>query len=591
MRKALLFLITLLASAFGLSAQKQEVRDLDIQIKLSEKGSAIFDERWDINTGPSITEWYLVRENLGDIIIPGFTVVDGDKNSKLEDVGEWDINKSFEEKAGKSGIVHKDEGVELCWGIAPRGDRVFYAIYSMVKAMKSLNDYDMLHLQVVSPGMSSPPQHVKVTVRAMDFQLDTTNTRAWGFGFQGTTTFTDSTIVFESSRPFRTNDSAIILLRFNKGLFQPLSVQERDFQEALDVALEKAKFADDPEEDEPWVDALAGFFTLLFSYLLFIRPIIKFFKGGSSKVSNKDKRKLLGINPKDIEWHRGIPLDGSLQSADYVLRRLGERGSAANLPLAEILRMIYRGNLTVTSELQGPVNIAFSPKGMEGLSAISGSLYTMLKEAAGEDNTLQDKEFSKWASKHESKVYNWSNKSNSEGVSQFRAKGLMKNDKFTDAGKAAARELMGLKKFLNEFTLVSQRETVEANLWKEYLVYAALFGIADKVANNSRTLILSSLSVHSVTTTALSRPCSPTVSPYPVTWATPLPALPVPFTIQVADQAVAEAVIPVAAVAVMVATHHPAVAVVTAVEAAVAADASSGTACRPEGWRKCYRWC
>ncbi len=487
MRKTFLILIALLMPSLGLMAQKQEIRDVDITIKLTDKGSAIFNEHWDINTGPSITEWYLVRENLGDIIIPGFTVIDGDTGAKLEDVGEWDINKSFEEKAGKSGIVHKEEGMELCWGIAPRGDRVFYAIYSMVKAMKSLNDYDMLHLQVLSPDLSTPPQHVKVTVESPDFQLDTTNTRAWGFGFEGTTTFTDSTIVFESSKPLRTNDSAIILLRFNKGMFQPLSIQERDFQEALDVALKKAKFADDPEEDDPIVDAIAGFFTVVVIFFIFVFPIIRFFRN-PAKVTKKEKRKLLGVNPKNIEWHRDIPLDGNLQMADYVLRRLGERDSAANLPLAEILRMIYKGNLTVTSDLQGPVNISFSSKGIDGLSLISANLYTMLLEAAGEDNTLQDKEFSSWASKHEVKVYNWSNKSNSEGASQFRSKGLMKNEKFTDAGKAAARELMGLKKFLNDFTLVSQRETIEANLWKEYLVYAALFGIADKVAKQLKDI-------------------------------------------------------------------------------------------------------
>ena len=167
----------LLASAV-LHAQKQEIRDVDITMYLSDKGSVIFDEFWDVNTGSNITEWYLVRENLGDIIIPGLTVLDGETGEKFEDIGEWDVNRTLDEKAGKSGIVHKDNGVELCWGIAPRGDRKFYAIYTMVKAMKSLNDYDMLHLQVLSPGLSTPPKHVRITVRSKDFQLDTTNTRA-----------------------------------------------------------------------------------------------------------------------------------------------------------------------------------------------------------------------------------------------------------------------------------------------------------------------------------------------------------------------------------------------------------------------------
>ena len=263
MKRILLVLLAFSISVSGIFAQKQEIRDIDITLHLTDKGSVTFGEYWDINTGPNITEWYLVRENLGDIIIPKLTVLDGETGASFEDVGEWDVNRSLEEKAGKSGIVHKDNGVELCWGIAPRGDRKFYAFYSMIKAMKSLNDYDMLHLQVVSPGMSNPPKHVRITVKSNDFQLDTTNTCAWGFGFEGTTTFTDSTVVFESSKPFRTDDSAIILLRFNKGMFQPLSVQERDFQEALDIALEGSKFADDPKEENPLAGAMAGLMIVL----------------------------------------------------------------------------------------------------------------------------------------------------------------------------------------------------------------------------------------------------------------------------------------------------------------------------------------
>ena len=473
-------------SASLLLAQKQEIRDIDITLHLSDKGSVTFDEFWDINTGPKITEWYLVRENLGDIIIPNLTVLDGETGDKLEDIGEWDVNKTLEEKAGKSGIVHKDNGVELCWGIAPRGDRKFYAIYSMIKAMKSLNDYDMLHLQVVSPGLSTPPQHVKITVRSKDFQLDTTNTRAWGFGFEGTTTFTDSTVVFESSKPFRTDDSAIILLRFNKGMFQPLSVQERDFQEALDIALEGAKFADDPEEENPYAGAFAGFMIVLLLFLCFVRPIIKIFKGSRTKVTNRDKKKLLGVALDKVDWYRDIPMDGDLQMADYVLRRLGERGSANNLPLAEILRMIYKGNLAVTSELNGPVNISFAQR--DGLSEVSKDFYNMLKEASGSDCILQDKEFSQWASSHKSRVYQWSENSRTDGLAKFRAKRYLRNEKFSTEGQAEARKLMGLRKFLNDFTFLNQRESIEANLWKEYMVYAALFGIADKVAKQLKDI-------------------------------------------------------------------------------------------------------
>jgi uncharacterized membrane protein len=44
-----------------------------------------------------------------------------------------------------------------------------------------------------------------------------------------------------------------------------------------------------------------------------------------------------------------------------------------------------------------------------------------------------------------------------------------------------AEQVFGLKKFLQEFTLLNERTVKEVSLWKEYMVHATLFGIADQV--------------------------------------------------------------------------------------------------------------
>ena len=45
-----------------------------------------------------------------------------------------------------------------------------------------------------------------------------------------------------------------------------------------------------------------------------------------------------------------------------------------------------------------------------------------------------------------------------------------------------------LKKFLNEFSNIKDRESIEVALWEEYLMYAQIFGIADKVAKQFKKL-------------------------------------------------------------------------------------------------------
>ena len=51
-----------------------------------------------------------------------------------------------------------------------------------------------------------------------------------------------------------------------------------------------------------------------------------------------------------------------------------------------------------------------------------------------------------------------------------------------------SKELYGLKLFLEEFSRMDTKETMEVKIWDEYLMFAYLFGIADKVAKQLKNL-------------------------------------------------------------------------------------------------------
>lgn len=482
-----LFLALLLFSLPLSAGNRQRVRDLDIQITLLSQGGAVVRETWDINTGDDITEWYLVRQNLGDIQIRNFTVMDENGVSFIDD-GEWDIDRSLAQKAGRCGIVHKPDGVELCWGVGSHGDHVFRVLYGMTNAVKSLHDYDMLHLQVVSPGLSSPPEHVKVTLEAKELQLDTLNTRAWGFGFGGRTSFEDGKVVFESVEPLKKSHSVIVLLRLDKGHFSSTSIQDRDFQDALDTAMVGADFGDggSSEEDDPISKGIAAFFTALIMYLIVRKPI----RMMMGKKSKREIRKVAGIsNLKNVNWFRNIPLEGDLGAAHLVLEDLGSSaGKKNNLALALILRLVHSGYLKASREMEGPVKLTFTDKETDSLDTSTREFHKLLKEAAGTDGVLEDKEFSQWARANDQDVYFWNSQARYRSVNFLKHKGWRKDGKYFPEGQEEVRHLAGLRKFLDEFTLVKERETIEAVLWKEYLVYAALFGLAEKVAQQLKDI-------------------------------------------------------------------------------------------------------
>ena len=49
-------------------------------------------------------------------------------------------------------------------------------------------------------------------------------------------------------------------------------------------------------------------------------------------------------------------------------------------------------------------------------------------------------------------------------------------------------ELLGLKRYLLDFSLLAERTVSETVLWQEYRVYAVLLGIAEQVLEQVRTL-------------------------------------------------------------------------------------------------------
>lgn len=63
----------------------------------------------------------------------------------------------------------------------------------------------------------------------------------------------------------------------------------------------------------------------------------------------------------------------------------------------------------------------------------------------------------------------------------FVGKVAKKLQPFTDEGINESEQWKGLKKFMENFSMLDKREIPELALWEHYLVYATAFGIADKV--------------------------------------------------------------------------------------------------------------
>lgn len=484
MKRLLAALLCAASVLFSADTLRAQIRDIDISVTLNDDGSAQIREVWDVTVTKG-TEWYLVRENLGDIAISDLSVTD-ETGLNFVNEGEWNVDRSLSQKAGRCGIVHKSSGCEICWGVGTYDDHVFDISYKMTNVVKSANDYDFLHMQFVSDELSSAPEHVRVTISKQDADLDSSWCRIWGFGFYGETFFCDSCIVAESTEPFSYNSSVILLSRFDKGVFNSPSVRNCDFQEILDKAFEGSSYVE--KEEKSLVYKI--FYGLFIAGFLLLLPFLLIFFVLSGK--RKSMKDALGFkNKSEVPWSRTVPYGGSLTIPYYVMTNsLGMLGKSDNsIASAMVLKMVYEGFLNVTKDSRDRVRLTFNDKAdLYELSENEVDLYRMMRESAGPDCILENKEFSSWASKHRTKLENWTRSVLNEGCSGLLKGQYYSGKSYTDAGRAENRNVVGFKKYLEDTTLLKERSSEEVVLWREYMLFASLYGIADKVAKQLKDI-------------------------------------------------------------------------------------------------------
>ena len=93
------------------------------------------------------------------------------------------------------------------------------------------------------------------------------------------------------------------------------------------------------------------------------------------------------------------------------------------------------------------------------------------------NSVLETDEFKSWSTSNYLTVTGWSVEALKCG-----------NAVWKEHEKEERCNLMRFKRFLSQFTLSEIREVPEVALWEEYLVFAQLFGIADRVSKSLNKL-------------------------------------------------------------------------------------------------------
>ncbi|MBQ7040010.1 MAG: DUF2207 domain-containing protein [Clostridia bacterium] len=481
-KKLLVILVIALILCSTAVFAKNNVSEIDIKVTVRDDGSAYIVQNWRGKFEEGTENYIPIKTD--DIEISEFKVSDEKVEYSFEE--DWDVDAGFSEKAEKCGINETDDGIELCFGISEYGEKRYAIEYVVSDFIKSYEDYDGTNFMFINPDMSTFPTggHIEIVMQN-GTELCEDNAKIWSFGYDGYIEFQNGTVNAYTTSPLEDDNSMIVMLCLDKGIISPEAYVSKSFEEVKDKAFEGSDY-----------DNGLGIFgkivvCIIVGLVLLILIIVAVFLIRRKKAINKFYR--------EADYFRDAPNSGDIDVSYYLALNFDVTGEKSLIIGALILSMINKGflipeteeNIGMFGKVKQSVNIRLN--GQPDTSS-EAELYNILKASSGSDGILQEKELEKYAYKHPELINDFIDRIKDNGETKFISQsGFLKCagnciKDLSDKGKEELSEVMGLKKYLDEFTLIDEREITETIIWKEYMVYATLFGIADKVIKQMEKL-------------------------------------------------------------------------------------------------------
>ena len=474
----------------GKTVSANSINRISMDIFVDSNGNANVTETWNCYSNQS-TEIYHPYYNLGNSEITNLSV--SMDSTQFETLSSWDTSASFDEKAYKAGINRVSNGVELCWGISEYGTNIYTVNYTITNFVSNLTDSQMIYWTLIPYDFSDSIGQVFINISS-DLYFPS-SIDVWGYGNEGGTAYVDNgTITMTSEGTINRNEYMTILVKLPSGTFNTKNNLNQNFEYYYNLAEEGVNRNETVE-------------NTVITILPFIIIIIMVFAIVTSKLGSSQEQRLNFENngnklpkTKDIPYFRDIPCNKDLFQAFFIGYQFKIVKKRTDLLGSVILKWVRDKKVTLKKdeEKSSKMSIILNEELISSLEdEDEQKLYKMFFEAS-KDGILEDSEFTKWCNTNYSKILGWfdtiidkeKDKLVKDGLLLEKPKTLFKSAKYTVTPelRQQALNIAGLKKYLNDYTLISEREAPDVVLFEDYLILAQMFGIADKVAENFKKL-------------------------------------------------------------------------------------------------------
>lgn len=494
MKKRLVIFLVLILGLTSLPVLATVNHSTDIDLYIDPEGNGHFTTTYEY-TDDQGTEHYIPIDLTEPKDLSNYEVFYNDQLMVYEP--NWDIHASFEEKAGKYGLLETPTGYEMTYGITNYGENTFRLEYTIDNLITQTNDYNMLYHQFLSPDLSENPGRVRLTISA-DQPFKDEDIRFWSFGMDSVNELVDGKILFESTDNFRFQ-YLIGLVRFPLEMFNAVDHVDQDFEYYRAMAFEGSEY-DIDASTEYYDDGYDSYYqepSLWDIIMPLIMPLLFILFLLFGVVANRDKGLQIPKNIRPKGFYHRDPQGMTIDKFYYPLSRAGET-TEENYITAYFLKWIYEGRVEMV-EIDGGM-FSFKPQSAMKLvdktspveSKAEQQLLTMVIKAA-KDDLLEDKEMTRYVSRYPKELQDFYSTLRSDSYKYMRDEDYIgveiqkkflskrKIETLTDKGTQLLKELLGFKAFLSDYSLLRERESINVHLWDYYMIYAGLFGITEKV--------------------------------------------------------------------------------------------------------------
>lgn len=467
------------------------IDSLHVSVLFNEEGGAFVMEEWYVCAPPG--RWRTLRNSLRKEKTPIRDVKVKIDDDFLEEMSyeDWKTHKTSAVMGCYAFSENKGGRVKaIRWANSKDGLQTFKIYYHLDDAVKNLSDCDGFCHLFINQDMTLYPENIKLYI--MYSGINPENTSIEFGGMEGQCGVLHRGAYVKATEAYISDESYLkVLVRFDDSVFNlKTTPEDKDWEKFSRRAIEDVSASDHYDESD--FAASDWFYGILLA-------LIAFFTGRKvwRKTGHVLHKGIFGTT-KVTSWWRDIPFGGDMDPAAWVLNNGWKHDKPykpKDLIGAYFLKWIQDGIVKVNLWGEGrkqAATLEFTVARLpEGTPMTEKDLFEMAYLASGNNHILEKDEFNAWARRHYTTVDSWNTAVSRRGIEWFRSRSISAKlypPTLGPDGQKEAVQLLGFKNYLSDFTLVSEREAAEVKLWKQYMIYATLFGIADKVSASFKKL-------------------------------------------------------------------------------------------------------